>query len=79
MAKKFYVLDTNVYLTDSSSVYTYGNNDIILPLIVLEELDKLKKRPNGVGINARSIIRTLDKLRERGNSKEAFVSEKVLV
>jgi PhoH-like ATPase len=66
MAKKFYVLDTNVYLTDSSSVYTYGNNDIILPLIVLEELDKLKKRPNGVGINARSIIRTLDKLREKG-------------
>jgi len=66
MAKKFYVLDTNVYLTDSSSVYSYGNNDIILPLIVLEELDKLKKRPNGVGINARSIIRTLDKLREKG-------------
>ena len=53
MAKKFYVLDTNVYLTDSSSIYSYGNNDIIVPLIVLEELDKLKKRPNGVGINAR--------------------------
>jgi PhoH-like ATPase len=66
MAKKFYVLDTNVYLTDSSSIYSYGNNDIILPIIVLEELDKLKKRPNGVGINARSIIRTLDNLRDKG-------------
>ena len=43
MTKKFYVLDTSVYLTDSSSIYSYGKNDIIVPLIVLEELDKLKK------------------------------------
>ena len=43
MAKKFYVLDTSVYLTDSSSIYSYGNNDIIVPLVVLEELDNNKQ------------------------------------
>jgi len=58
MAKKFYVLDTSVYLTDYRAIFSYGNNDIIIPLVVLEELDNCKKRPNGVGVNARSIIRT---------------------
>ena len=72
MAKKFYVLDTSVYLTDSSSIYSYGNNDIILPLVVLEELDNNKKRPNGVGINARSIIRILDKLRDKGQFQKGI-------
>lgn len=66
MAKKIYVLDTSVYLSDYKSLYSYGNNDIAIPLIVLEEIDKHKKRPNGVGINARQIIRALDGLRERG-------------
>jgi PhoH-like ATPase len=72
MTKKFYVLDTSVYLTDSSSIYSYGKNDIIVPLIVLEELDKLKKRPNGVGINARSIIRILDSLRDKGQFQKGI-------
>jgi PhoH-like ATPase len=72
MAKKFYVLDTSVYLTDFNSVFSYGNNDIVVPLIVLEELDKLKKRPNGVGINARSIIRILDGLREKGQFQKGI-------
>ena len=67
MAKKIYVLDTSVYLTDSKVFYSYGNNDIAIPLIVLEEIDKHKKRPDGVGLNARNIIRTLDSLREKGN------------
>jgi PhoH-like ATPase len=72
MAKKFYVLDTSVYLTDFNSVFSYGNNDIVVPLIVLEELDKLKKRPNGVGLNARGIIRILDGLRERGKFQKVL-------
>ena len=67
MAKKIYVLDTSVYLTDYKSIFSYGNNDIYVPLIVLEELDQNKKRPNGVGANARGIIRTLDDLRNKGN------------
>ncbi len=72
MAKKFYVLDTSVYITDFNSIFSYGNNDIVVPLIVLEELDKLKKRPNGVGANARSIIRILDSLRNKGQFQKGI-------
>tara|TARA_B100000809_G_scaffold264620_1_gene320946 strand:+ start:242 stop:1522 length:1281 start_codon:yes stop_codon:yes gene_type:complete len=45
----------------------FGENDIVIPLKVLEEIDKHKKRQDGVGSNARHIIRTLDLLRSRGN------------
>ena len=67
MAKKTYILDTNVYLTDSNSIFSFGNNDIVVPIKVLEEIDKHKKRQDSVGSNARRIIRTLDELRSKGN------------
>tara|TARA_E500000305_G_C4009365_1_gene231839 strand:- start:227 stop:1552 length:1326 start_codon:yes stop_codon:yes gene_type:complete len=67
MAKKTYVIDTSAYLTDNQCIYKYGNNDIVIPLKVLEEIDKHKKRQDSVGVNARGIIRTLDSLREKGN------------
>ena len=67
MAKKNYVLDTSVYLTDADALYKFGNHDIFIPLKVLEEIDKHKKRQDSVGINARKIIRTLDELRAKGN------------
>ena len=44
MAKKIYVLDTSVYLTDANAVFAYGINDIVVPLKVLEEIDNHKKR-----------------------------------
>tara|TARA_R110002124_G_scaffold239002_4_gene404249 strand:- start:1201 stop:2508 length:1308 start_codon:yes stop_codon:yes gene_type:complete len=65
--KKTYILDTNVFLTSANSVFEYKNNDIIVPLKVLDEIDKHKKRQDGVGLNARSIIRILDELRSKGN------------
>ena len=65
--KKTYILDTNVFLTNANSVYEFRNNDIIVPLKVLDEIDKHKKRQDGVGLNARSIIRILDELRSKGN------------
>ena len=67
MAKKTYVLDTSVCLTDANCIYQYQNNDIVLPLKVLEEIDGHKKRQDSVGANARKIIRTLDSLRAKGN------------
>jgi PhoH-like ATPase len=67
MAKKTYLLDTSVYLTDATALYGYGTNDILIPLKVLEEIDKHKKRHDGVGTNARKIIRMFDGLRARGN------------
>ena len=67
MAKKFYVFDTSVCLTDFNSVYSYGNNDIVIPFKVLDEIDNHKQRQDGVGSNARGFIRMLDLLREKGS------------
>ena len=65
--KKTYILDTNVFLTSANSVFEFKNNDIIVPLKVLDEIDKHKKRHDGVGLYARMIIRILDDLRAKGN------------
>ena len=70
MPKKTYVLDTNVYLTDATAISSFGNNDILIPLKVLEEIDKHKKRQDSVGLNSRLIIRTLDDLRQKGSLKK---------
>ena len=67
MAKKNYVLDTSVYLTDATAIYKFDNHDIFIPLKVLEEVDKHKKRQDTVGVNARKIIRMLDELRKKGD------------
>jgi len=74
--KKIYVLDTSVYLTDAGSIYQFGNNDVVIPLKVLEEIDKHKKRQDSVGANARKIIRTLDELRAKGNLQKGVRIEK---
>ena len=68
MSKKTYVLDTSALLTDSDCINSsFGNNDILIPLKVLEELDKHKKRQDLIGANARTTIRTLDALRSKGS------------
>tara|TARA_Y100001937_G_scaffold19040_1_gene26300 strand:+ start:3376 stop:4677 length:1302 start_codon:yes stop_codon:yes gene_type:complete len=67
VTKKTYVLDTNVYLTDHTSIVSFDNNDILVPLKVLDEIDKHKKRQDSVGTQARSTIRALDNLRGKGN------------
>ena len=72
MAKRTYVLDTSVCLTDANCIFNYGNNDIFIPLKVLEEIDKHKKRQDSVGINARKIIRSLDELRAKGSLQKGI-------
>ena len=67
MAKKTYVLDTSACLTDADCIFNFGNNDIVIPLKVLEEIDNHKKRQDSVGINARKIIRSFDELRIKGS------------
>lgn len=76
MAKKTYVLDTSVYLTDSNCINSFQNNDIVIPLKVLEEIDKHKKRQDSVGSQARSIIRKLDALRDKGSLSKGVRIEK---
>lgn len=70
MAKKTYVLDTSALITNTESVNGYGNNDILIPIKVLEELDKHKKRQDLVGASARTVIRFLDSLRSKGSLYE---------
>ena len=70
MTKKIYVFDTSVCLTDFNSIRSYEDNDVVLPLKVLDEIDDQKKRQDGVGTNARSIIRLLDSYRESGSLYE---------
>lgn len=65
--KKIYVLDTSVCLTSANCVYAFKNNDIVIPLKVLEEVDKHKNRQDAVGHSARNFIKILDGLRESGS------------
>ncbi len=76
MAKKTYVLDTNVYLSDPTAFKNFGRNDVVIPLKVLEEIDKQKKRQDGVGANARHTIRLLDEYRGKGSLEKGVRIEK---
>lgn len=60
--KKNFVLDTNVILHDYSCLKNFQENDIYLPIIVLEELDKFKKGNEQINFNAREFVRELDLL-----------------
>lgn len=64
------VFDTNVLLSDGSAVRKFGNDRINIPFVVLQELDKHKTDPGDVGVNARTIIKFLDELRESGDLAE---------
>lgn len=66
MTRKTFVIDTNVLLYDPESILKFGKNEIIIPVTVLEELDKMKRLPNDLGRNARAVFRFLDSLREMG-------------
>ena len=72
MAKRTYLLDTSVLLTDCNSIFSFGRNDIIIPLKVLEEIDNHKKRQDSVGVNARGAIRILDNLRAKGSLQKGI-------
>ncbi len=78
MIIKNYILDTSVYLTDYNSIYSFGKSNIYIPFKVLEEIDKHKKRQDGVGANARHTIRLLDELRAKGNLHKGIRIDKGL-
>jgi PhoH-like ATPase len=70
--KKTFVLDTNVLLHDPSSILHFQDNDVVLPITVIEELDRFKKQPEMTGLNARQVSRTLDELRSKGHLIEGI-------
>jgi PhoH-like ATPase len=79
--KKIFVLDTNVILHEYNCIYKFGENDVVIPIAVLEELDRFKKGSESLNYHAREFVRVIDKLsgtkifktgvpiREEGKSK----------
>ncbi len=59
---KIFVLDTNVILHDYKAIYNFEENDVVIPITVLEELDKFKKGSDLINFHAREFMRELDKL-----------------
>ena len=72
---KVYVLDTNVLVQAPYACECFEENRVVLPLVVLEELDNLKKAEGERGQNARSAIRYLEGLRQRGDLLEGVSLE----
>ena len=64
---KNFIIDTNVMVHDPEFIYNFEDNNIIIPIICVEELDNLKKREGIVGYHARSAARELNNLRKFGN------------
>lgn len=61
---KIYVLDTNIILHDYKSVKHFQDNDVVIPVAVIEELDKFKKGNDALAFNARSFMRDINKITE---------------
>ena len=68
--RKTFVLDTNVLLHDPAALTRFQDNHVVVPIEVVEEIDRFKRDPSEKGRNARQISRLLDDLRQRGNLAE---------
>lgn len=73
--KKVFVLDTNVLLHNADAISSFSDNVVVLPMTVIEELDKFKSRNDELARNARQVIRSLDKLRSKGHLGDGVVME----
>jgi len=60
--KKIFILDTNVILHDNQCIYKFENNDVVIPITVIEELDNFKTGNRTINFQAREFVRTLDTL-----------------
>ncbi|MDD7558788.1 MAG: PhoH family protein [Porphyromonas sp.] len=75
MAKKNYVIDTNVILHDYNCISNFQDNDVYIPITVLEELDKFKKGYDQLNFNARAFGRLLDEMMETDKPKAVKIME----
>jgi PhoH-like ATPase len=71
---KYFVIDTNVILHDAEALHAFKDNAVIIPIDVIEELDKFKSQNDELGRNAREAIRILDRLRMNGNLGEGVLN-----
>ena len=73
--RKIFILDTSVLLYDKASIHSFPNSDVVIPLVVLDELDRFKEKPGILGEYARYVNRFLDDLRQSGNLHEGVSIE----
>lgn len=73
--KKIFIIDTNVLLHDPQAIFKFQDNDVIIPLIAIEEMDNQKRRPDEVGRNARRVAKFIDDLRLKGKIFEGVQLE----
>lgn len=71
-SRKIFVLDTNVLIHNPESLFNFQNNVVVIPIVVIEEIDNFKKGLDEKGRNARQIGRYLDKLRSDGSLKDGI-------
>lgn len=76
---KTFVLDTNVLLHFPKAFQVFDDNEVVIPISVLDELDNAKIRPDELGRNARAAIRMLDELREIGSLSEGVKLNKSII
>lgn len=67
---KNFVLDTNVLLHDPQAILSFADNNVCIPIYVIEEIDQFKKDLSELGQNARQVSRIIDSYRVRGNLRE---------
>ena len=73
---KNFVLDTNVLIHDPTSIYQFDEHAVVIPLKVLEEIDRFKKELSERGRNARTVSRMLDELRKKGRLSDGVKLDK---
>ena len=73
---KIFVLDTNVLIHNPQALFTFEDNHVVIPIVVIEEIDHFKKGLDEKGRNARQIGRYLDQLRENGSLQKGVKTEK---
>jgi PhoH-like ATPase len=68
--EKTFVVDTNVLLHNPNALFAFAEHQVVIPITVLEELDKFKTANNELGQNAREVARSLDRLRAKASLRE---------
>ena len=65
-SNKYFVLDTNVLLHNPESLYAFDEHNVVIPLVVIEELDRFKSSSDKKGKHARSVLRSIDRMVQKG-------------
>ena len=72
---KIFVIDTNVLLHTPHALFAFADNHVVIPMTVLEELDRFKAANNELGSNSREVARSLDRLRAKGSLREGVPTD----